>query len=74
MTKITIVGRRAFEFEGYTGYGYDGFGEDGKIYKFTSPRMHEIQEGEISFNPDRCEEIKLRVKIWDGKAKYQEDI
>jgi len=70
--KITIIACRAFSIEGYDGYGYDGFAEGGKIIKFTSPEKHEVQEGEISFNPKKCEEITLKAKIWDGKAKYQE--
>lgn len=76
-TKMTLVQKRPYNKNGYTGIGYAGYTEGGQILKFTSPNPgaidHEIYAGEIGFNPNRCEVIFLEVNLFDpANPKYKE--
>lgn len=79
--KITLIERKEFSYQLpaerggglLTGYAYGGFTEDGQVLSFTSPKQYETTVT-TKFDPSHCVDVKLRVKIWDGKVKYQEDL
>jgi len=74
--KITLIQKRPWKNSGYTGIGYAGFSENGEVVKFNSINPgaidHEIFEDAQGFDKNRCEEIKLGVKIWQGKVSRRE--
>jgi len=74
MPKITLIQKRRWNNNGYEGFGYAGFKEGGGVIQFTSQSKteHNIYPEEIGFNPSKCEDIDLKVKIWDNNVKYSE--
>lgn len=78
--KLTIVGKRPFEFTGsqgdlVRGNMYVAFSPSGKALEFSSREEHEVHEGEIEFNAAKSEEVTLQTKIrQDGKVGYREAV
>lgn len=79
--KLTVIEKRKYSFKDLTtgqdieGVSYTAFNEQDKPLVFTSQDYdHPIHSTEIGFNPEACEVIDLKVKVWDGKVKYQENM
>jgi len=74
--KITLIQKRAWKNNGYSGIGYAGFTESGDIIEFNSNNPgaidHEVFPSATSFDPRRCEDIALGVKVYQGKVTRRE--
>lgn len=70
---ITLIQRKEWDRNGYSGIGYAGFTRDGDVVEFNSDKEHEVYSGATKFDPNRAEEINLVAKIWDGKVRYGEE-
>jgi len=79
--KLTIIEKREYAFndastgEEIKGITYTAFNPQDKAITFSSQDYdHKVYASEIGYNPDKCESVDLKVKVWDGKVKYQENM
>ncbi len=75
--KITLIECKPYDFEAkeggrITGYMYSGFLSSGAAIRFSSKADYPVHEDVTSFDPNNFKDIPLKVKIWDGKAKYSD--
>jgi len=77
--KIQIVQKRPFAFHDKAlgmdvkGFMYAGLTELGPLEFSSMDPLLKPSIG-LTFDPARAVEIPLRLKIWNGKIKYQHDL
>lgn len=82
LMKITIIQGDVYDITNekngkrYVGVTYIGFDEKNSVVRFSCPeelgKTHQVYDLEHKFNPDLCEEIKLKRKIFGDKITYTE--
>lgn len=77
--KLTLVSMEEFSFpdrdtgELVQGYSYVAFLPNGNAIKFSSQdNTHKVHEGVVGFDPEKCADLPIRTKVWDGKVRYSE--
>lgn len=76
--KIMLISREEYSFtdkrgENVNGCSYIGILENGTAIKFTSPVYdHDLVSDTIIFDQKKATDLNVKIKLWDGKVKYQE--
>jgi len=76
--KITIIEKAPFEFAKKEGGGtisgirYSGWTDDGTLITFSANTDDDLPvHGGTRFNPEKCVEVELDTKVWNGTVKYR---
>jgi len=77
--RIQIIQKREFSFRDNAlgmdvkGFMYSGLTEDGAIEFSSTDPLLKANIG-LKYDPSKAVEVPIRLRIWNGKIKYQHDL